>query len=125
MVVISFKNTTPLPQRISECNRILAKYPAHVPVIVDIDSSLGKINKTKFLVPYDVSASHLICSIRKQIKFNKNDAMMIFCDNIILCPTLIIGKFYEDYLEKKKQEKKFDNDKFLYLTVVNENTFGN
>lgn len=124
MVIVSYKTTTPLSQRINECNRILAKYPSHIPVIVDIDSSLGKLNKTKFLVPYDVSASHLIYSIRKQIKFNKSEAMMIFCDNVILCPTLILGAFYENYLENKKKDKTYDNDKFLYLTVVNENTFG-
>ena len=63
----TFKETNTLHERITESNRIRAKYPTHIPVIINWDSKLGSINKHKFLVPSDVSASHLLFSVKKQI----------------------------------------------------------
>ena len=112
----------PLSQRISESNRVLAKYPSHVPVVVDCDPKLGTLKKNKFLVPSDVNASHLINSIRNQIKFEKNEAMFIFCGDTLLCNTAMMYDVYSNYMQNKKNGE--EQDKFLYLYVGAENTFG-
>lgn len=114
-----YKKNNPLEKRVQESNRIRAKYPSHIPVIVDVDEKIGKIKKNKFLVPPDVSASHLIYSIRNQIKFTKNDAMVLFVGNLLLCPTSIMSQVYEDYLSINESD-----DKFLYVTVKSESVFG-
>ena len=117
----SYKKKVQLSQRVSESNRILAKYPSHVPVIVDGDKKIGVLNKQKFLVPGDVSVSHLIISVRKQINLDKSKSIFMFCDNMILCPTVMMSQVYSSYLNNKKDEFE---DKFLYITIASENTFG-
>ena len=118
-MITSYKNLHSLEKRVLESSKIRAKYPGHIPVIVDLDEKIGKIKKHKFLVPPDVSASHLICSIRNQIKFKKNDAMVLFVDNTILCPTKIMATIYDEYLANKN-----DDDLFLYVTIKCESVFG-
>jgi len=117
----SYKKKNSLNQRISESNRILVKYPSHVPVIVDCDKKIGVLNKQKFLVPKDVSVSHLIISVRRQIDLDKSKSIFLFCDNMILCPTVMMDQIYSSFLRNKKDEHE---DKFLYITIASENTFG-
>ena len=117
-----YKEKYSLSHRVSESNRILSKYPNHIPVVVDVDKSIGKINKNKFLVPRDVSASHLIISVRKQISVEANKALFMFCNNSIICPTIIMENLYENCLDNKSADEQ--GDKFLYVFVTNENTFG-
>jgi len=117
----SFKESNSLEKRISESNKILCRYPSHVPVIIDCNEKIGKIEKQKFLVPYDVSASHLLYSVRKQIKTDSSKAIFMFIDNTIVCPTTMMSTIYENYLNNKKEK---DGDKFLYVYLQTENTFG-
>lgn len=117
----SYKKKIHLSQRASECNRILAKYPSHVPVIVECDKKIGVLKKQKFLVPSDVSVSHLLISVRKQISLDGSKSIFMFCDNMILCPTVMMNQVYSSYLRNKKDEPE---DKFLYITIASENTFG-
>jgi GABA(A) receptor-associated protein len=116
-----YKNTNSLEKRIYDSNRIRSKYPTHVPVIVEVDDKVGKIKKNKFLVPQDVSATHLIYSIRNQIKFNKNDAMILFVGNVLICPSQIMHDVYDNYLSSNKT----NGDLFMYVSVKSESTFGN
>jgi hypothetical protein len=117
----SFKDTYSLSQRISESNRILIKYPAHVPVIIECDEKLGSLAKHKFLVPSDVSASYLLQSIRKQLKTDYHQSIFMFCNNLIICPTSLMAEIYQNYLNANKT----DDDKFLYIKIYTESTFGN
>jgi hypothetical protein len=41
----SYKEKFSLSDRIKESNRIIAKHPTHVPVIVDIDQKFGTIKR--------------------------------------------------------------------------------
>lgn len=116
----SYKEKFSLEHRIEESNRILSKHPFHIPVIVDIDNKIGTIKKNKFLVPSDVSASHLMISIRSQLQCSSNQALFMFYENIMICPTMMIGDIYRKYINKKSDK----SDKFFYITVHGENTFG-
>lgn len=110
--------------RISESVRILARNPDKIPIIVECsDEELVKqIKKNKFLVPYDVSASYLLISIRKHMKLDPSEALFMFCDNNLVSGTSIMGTLYENY--KTKNRIVNEGDLFLYITITKENTFG-
>jgi hypothetical protein len=120
---MSYKNTTPLSQRESESERILAKYPNIIPVIVESRNKDLNLKKNKFLVPYDVSSSHLLYAIRKQLNLDEKKSIFMFYDEVMISTTQMMSDIYEKYKEKNLIGKK-NNDKFLYINVCIENTFG-
>jgi len=121
----SYRKNNSIESRISECNRILSKYPDRIPVIVEsTDKEIkDQLKKFKFLVPGDVSISHLICKIREQLKLNKSKGIFLFCDNIILSSHQMVEEIYEEYKTRNELNSRYD-DRFLYIKVSAENTFG-
>jgi len=120
---MSYKNTTSLSQRESESSRILAKYPNVIPVIIESRSKDLILKKNKFLVPYDVSSSHLLYAIRKQLKLDESKAIFMFYDDVLISGTQMMSEIYEKYKEKNLIGKKI-HDKFFYINISVENTFG-
>ena len=90
------------------------------------DQGFGVMKKNKFLVPGDVSASHLMISIRNQIKCKKEEALFMFSDDTLICSTMLISQLYEKFMEKRKQKDggKEQYDRFFYINIHGENTFG-
>lgn len=119
-----FKDLFTTEERISESNRIIAKYPDYIPVIIDCSEKIGQLKKQKFLVPSEVSASHLLHSVRKQFETKKSDAIFMFCDDTMICPTTMMKTIYADYKTKNKITDKGDTDKFLYIDMNLESVFG-
>ena len=80
------KSNDDLAKKISESNRILAKFPDRIPVIILTNNSkLEKmLKKNKFLVPHNLTVSCLMVNFRKQIKLDSSSALFMFCDNILL-----------------------------------------
>jgi hypothetical protein len=122
--MISYRKTKTLDERITESNKILAKYPFSIPVIVETNDPIIKknIKKYKFLVPHNVNATHLIYSIRRQFDLSSNKAIFLYCDNILISGITMMAEIYEKYKERNQNSK--DYDKFLYITISTENTFG-
>jgi len=122
--MISYRKTKNLSERISESSRILSKYPCSIPVIIETHDELLKkqIKKYKFLVPQNVSVSHLMFSIRKQFELHSSKGLFLYCNNTLLCGTQMMYDLYKKYEEKNKLKNDYDN--FLYITISNENTFG-
>jgi hypothetical protein len=121
----TFKDLYTVEERITESNRIIAKYPDYIPVIIDCSERLGQLKKQKFLVPSEVSASHLLHSVRKHFESKKTDAIFMFCGDVLICPTTMMKVIYADYKIKNKITDGGDSDKFMYLMINSENTFGN
>jgi hypothetical protein len=119
-----FKELYTAQERISESNRIIAKYPDYIPVIIDCSEKLGQLRKQKFLVPAEVSASHLLHSVRKQFESKKSDAIFMFCDDTMICPTTMMKTIYANYKIKNKITDGGDTDKFMYIYMASETTFG-
>lgn len=119
-----FKDLFTKEERIAESNRIIAKYPDYIPVIIDCSEKLGQLKKQKFLVPSEVSASHLLHSVRKQFETKKSDAIFMFCDDTMICPTTMMKTIYADYKIKNKITNRGDSDKFLYIDMNLESVFG-
>tara|TARA_B110000444_G_C18788897_1_gene571435 strand:+ start:392 stop:733 length:342 start_codon:yes stop_codon:yes gene_type:complete len=103
--------------RKNESDRMRAKYPDRIPVIVERakDCTLPDIDKKKYLVPNDLSVGQFIHVIRKRIKLEPDKAIFIFVNNV-LPPTA--GLMISIYNEQA------NIDGFLYITYNGESVFG-
>jgi hypothetical protein len=103
----------------SQLSSILQKNPNVIPIWVI--SKQIKLKKHKFLINKDLTWGDFIFrGIRKNIeeknKNNKDISLFVFINNKILPKnTSLIGEIYNEYKSI---------DKFLYVTVLQENTFG-
>ena len=118
------KSTDDLSKKISESIRICSKFPDRIPVIIlTKNSRLEKmLKKNKFLVPYDLTVSYLLVTIRKQIKLDSSSALFMFCDSVLLSGTQKLAEIYKNY--KFNNNIRSIDDNFLYITIEEENTFG-
>lgn len=108
-----------------ESNRILAKFPDRIPIIIRThDKNISKLlKKNKFLAPQYISVSTLLFTIRQHIKCDSSKALFLFCNNKLISGTEILLKIYENYKIENKLNYT-NSDKFLYLDLTFENTFG-
>ncbi len=121
-----YRTEKKLSERVSESNRILSRYPNYIPVIVETaEKEIAKnLTKNKYLVPQDVSVSHLMINIRKNLKTDSKKAVFIFCNNMLINGTEIMSVIYERYRNSLKKDDPENSDKFMYVSVSYENTFG-
>ena len=113
----SFKGKFSFEKRKAEAERVLAKYPDRIPVIVEQSSGnkLPPIDKTKFLVPNDLTIGQFVYVIRKRIKLSSEKAIFLMIDSKLPATSALLSQVY--------QESK-DEDSFLYMTYSGENVFG-
>lgn len=108
-----------LQERREEALRAIEKYPDRVPIVCERSSNAAKdcpqIDKTKYLVPYDLSVGQFIWVIRKRMHMPPEKALFLFINGSIPTSSSIIGEVYQTH----KSE-----DHFLYITYSLENTFG-
>ena len=107
-------------ERIEESERVLLKYPDRVPIIceksIGCSSQTPNIDKTKYLVPIDLTIGQFIYVIRNRMKLAPEKGLYLFINNLLPYSSQRIGELY--YLEK-------DTDGYLYIGYTCENTFGN
>ena len=113
----TFKEIHSLEKRKAEADRIRAKYPDRIPIIVEPaeNSTLPPLDKKKYLVPADLTIGQFVYVIRKRIKLLPEKAIFIFVNNT-LPPTA--GLLSQIYLQHH------DTDGFLYVVISGESTFG-
>lgn len=99
-------------------DEILKKYPTRVPVIVykKPKSDIPDIEKTKYLVPKDITIGNFVCVIRKTIKLEAHKAMFLFVNNKLHPHTKTFGELYET--------ERDQSDGMLYLVYSGESVFG-
>lgn len=115
-----FKKDTPFEARKNESQRMRDKYPDRIPVIIERatcgDNDLPLIDKTKFLVPTDLTIGQLVHVVRKRIKLTPEKAVFLFVGGNTLPPTAaLVSTMYDE---------NHDEDGFLYFTYSGENVFG-
>lgn len=112
-----FKNARDFKTRYDESGRILAKYPDRVPTVVEKSehSHIATMDKTKFLIPKNLTISQFIYIIRKRIRLPPSEALFLFVNNSAPSSNEFMGEIYTRHK---------DNDGFLYISYTNENTFG-
>ena len=100
--------------RLTEATRIIEKYPDRVPIIVETSENI-KLDRHKYLVPRDLSCGQFLFVLRKRMKLEPSKAVFMFINKEIPPTAEIINHIYEKYK---------DTDKFLYIFITEENTFG-
>ena len=117
MNTINFKKNNNFQKRFEESKNIIQKYPDRFPIIVEKlkDSKLNNIDKSKYLVPKDMSIGQFIYIIRKRIHLESNQALFCFINNILPPTNHLISNIYNEFK---------DDDGFLYIIYSSENTFG-
>jgi GABA(A) receptor-associated protein len=104
--------------RRSEALAIMEKYPDRVPVVVERapTSSHQLLDKSKYLIPRELIATHLHYVIRKRLKLPDHAALYLFVNGA----TLISGAHTLDHVYNLYK----DRDAFLYIAYTDEATFG-
>lgn len=103
-------------KRLAEAEAKLREFPDRVPVILEAaPRSTLTVDKRKFLVPNDVTMAQFLQTIRKRIKLTPEQGLFVFVDNALPPMTQDLSQVYQDHA---------CNDRFLYLQINVESTFG-
>lgn len=116
---MGFKQNYSYDKRRDEANKVLEKYPDRVPIICEKNKSATRdcpdIDKTKYLVPVDLTMGQFLFVIRKRLRLPAEKAIFIFVNDTIAPSSAFINEIY-------MYHKSDDN--FLYITYSLENVFG-
>lgn len=114
-----YKQRVPLAQRVIESSKVRQKFPGRIPVIVEkaerSGSDIPDIDKSKFLVPGDLSFGQFIYVIRKRMMLPPDKAIFLFINNLLIPSSTFMVEIYNSYA---------DADGFLYVIYNGESTFG-
>lgn len=119
-MAVRFRKKYSDEERLAESKRIIEKYRDRIPVIVEkyenCDKSIPEIDKSKYLVPNDLTIGQFLYVIRKRINIPPTKALFLFTENgSIPSSSSVMNTIYQTYKGK---------DGFLMLQYCGENTFG-
>ncbi|XP_068619756.1 uncharacterized protein [Battus philenor] len=114
-----FKSKKPFITRKEEVMAIKSKFPTKIPLIVERspkERNLPALDKSKFLVPEDITMSQFLVIIRNRIRIKPNQALYLIINNrSMLSMSLTMAQAYENF---------GDEDGFLYITYASQEVFG-
>ncbi|XP_039759924.1 uncharacterized protein LOC120633679 [Pararge aegeria] len=114
-----FKSKKPFIIRKEEVIAIKNKFPTKIPLIVERyhkERNLPTLDKTKFLVPEDITMSQFLVIIRQRIRIKPNQALYLIINNrSMLSMSLTMAQAYENF---------GDEDGYLYITYASQEVFG-
>jgi GABA(A) receptor-associated protein len=114
-----FKKNHTFENRLQQATNIMTKFPTRIPVIVEIHQSsrgrLANLDKSKYLVPQELTVGQFVYILRKRLQLNPERAIFIFFDNQLPPTSELLSSIYD---------KLKDKDKFLYAYISSENVFG-
>ena len=102
----------------SEADRLRAKHPNRIPVIVERVKTSNKIpdlNNKRFLVPADLTMGQFVYVIRKRIKLPADQALFVFVNNALPSPAALMSQVYKEHA---------NSNGFLICLIASENCFG-
>ncbi|XP_008053822.1 microtubule-associated proteins 1A/1B light chain 3C [Carlito syrichta] len=114
-----FKQRKSLATRQEEVAGIRAKFPNKIPVIVERyprEKFLPLLDKTKFLVPQELTMTQFLSIIRSRMVLGATDAFYLLVNNKSLASmSVTMAEIYRDYK---------DEDGFVYMTYASQEMFG-
>jgi GABA(A) receptor-associated protein len=102
-----------------EADRIMKKYPDRIPVLVTKNPNSNNtpdIDKSKYLVPVDLTMGQLMFVIRRRLKLNPEKGFFFFVNNSVTCNTDLVSTVYHHSNDPE--------DGFLHVVYSCENVFG-
>jgi len=113
-----YKSKLTFEERCEESSRILTKYPDRIPIICEKNPKSKEtpdIDKTKYLVPFDLTIGQFIYVIRKRLSLSGDKALFFFINGLIPPSSALLTDVYHNHK---------DTDGYLYIQYSLENTFG-
>ncbi|XP_027631040.1 microtubule-associated proteins 1A/1B light chain 3C isoform X1 [Tupaia chinensis] len=105
--------------RQEEVAGIRAKFPNKIPVIVERyprERFLPLLDKTKFLVPQELTMTQFLSIIRSRMVLRATEAFYLLVNNkSLISMSVTMAEIYRDYK---------DEDGFLYMTYASQEMFG-
>jgi GABA(A) receptor-associated protein len=112
-----FYKTKPIDVQRQESDKLRAKHPDRIPVIVDrANNYTAKLDKNKYLVPTDLTVGQFLIIIRRRIKLSPEKALFFFTEDNVMPP---VSQMMCELFKNKANEGKY-----LVITYSEENTFG-
>ncbi|KAL7886521.1 hypothetical protein AOLI_G00042420 [Acnodon oligacanthus] len=112
-----YQRSIPFEVRRSEGERVRAKHPDKIPIIVEraARSRAPELDKKKYLVPSDLTVGQLCFLIRQRVSMRPEEALFFFVKNSLPPSSSPLSVVYEEHHEE---------DLFLYMTYSNESVYG-
>ena len=114
-----FKKKNSFENRLEQATNIMSRFPTRLPIIVEIHPAYKKtlppLDKSKYLVPQELTVGQFVYVLRKRIKLNAERAIFIFFNNQLPPTSELLSTVYQNFKDK---------DSFLYAFISSENTFG-
>lgn len=113
-----YKDQKTFEERQKEAKFIINKYPDRIPIIcerVTGSTNVPPLDKSKFLVPKDLSIGQFMHVLRKRIELPPTTSIFLFCNNTIPSSSALVLSIYKELA---------DPDGFLYIQFNGEDTFG-
>ncbi|KAL4622984.1 microtubule-associated proteins 1A/1B light chain 3C-like [Arapaima gigas] len=114
-----FKQRKCLATRKHEVCSIRSKFPNKLPVIVERcvrEKHLPLLDKTKFLVPHELTLGQFLCLLRSKIDLSPTQTLyLLVSERSMLCLSASMSEIYSRYS---------DPDGFLYITYASQDMFG-
>ncbi|XP_075904894.1 microtubule-associated protein 1 light chain 3 gamma isoform X2 [Nelusetta ayraudi] len=114
-----FKQRKSFATRKQEVVGIRTKFPNKIPVIIERyerEKFLPPLDKTKFLVPHELTMTQFITIIRNRMALLPSQAFYLLINNSGLASmSLTMAQVYKDHQ---------DDDGFLYMTYASQEMFG-
>ncbi|XP_038650027.1 gamma-aminobutyric acid receptor-associated protein-like [Scyliorhinus canicula] len=113
-----YQSEQPFEVRRAEGEKIRAKYPDKVPVIVERspNTRVAELDKKKYLVPSDLTVGQFCFLIRKRIQLRPEEALFFFINDMLPPSSATMVQIYEEHHEE---------DSFMYMAFSNESVYGN
>uniref|UniRef100_A0A3B4V793 Microtubule-associated protein 1 light chain 3 gamma n=3 Tax=Seriola TaxID=8160 RepID=A0A3B4V793_SERDU len=114
-----FKQRKSFAIRKQEVAGIRSKFPNKIPVIIERyerEKYLPPLDKTKFLVPHELTMTQFVTIIRNRMALLPTQAFYLLINNSGLASmSLTMAQVYKDHQ---------DEDGFLYMTYASQEMFG-
>ena len=107
-------------QRKQSSDKIKQQFQDKIPIIVEKDpraKTLDDIDKTKYLVPKEISVTQFSFMLRKRLQLKENDAFFL----IAKCKYTIMGENTMDDVYNKYSDK---DDGYLYIVYTSKEIWG-
>ncbi len=100
-----------------EAERVMAKHKGRIPVVCTLAKNCSfTLDKTKYLVPLDLTIGQLSYVIRKRTSIKPEQAIFLMCGDMFPAMSTTMGELYDQYADEETL--------FLIVRISLENTFG-